>query len=192
MARLIDSLVARLLALAFALNACCAHAAGTPQHGFEPPAGIGGPIELIDQKGERFSLARVAGRPALVFFGLIHCGSTCPAALGTARQVLDQFDAGRAPSVVFVTLDPLNDSPDVLRKYLGNVDARVIGLTGDPMRVERTAERFGVGLRVQSSGAIDHSAMWYLLDGMGRVRRVYRHTTPAADLVADVLALQTP
>lgn len=191
MPSVIDTLAPRLLALAFALGACAAYAAGGPRHGFEPPAGVGGPIELIDQKGERFSLARVAGKPALVFFGLIHCGSTCPAALGTASQVLDQVDAARAPSVVFVTLDPLNDSPDVLRKFLANVDARVIGLTGDPMRIERTAERFGVGLRVQAGG-IDHSAMWYLLDAEGRVRRVYRHTTPAADLVADVLALQSP
>lgn len=191
MPSVIDTLAPRLLALAFALVICVAYAAGGPRHGFEPPAGVGGPIELIDQQGERFSLARIAGKPALVFFGLIHCGSTCPAALGTARQVLDQVDAARAPSVVFVTLDPLNDSPDVLRKFLANVDARVIGLTGDPMRIERTAERFGVGLRVQAGG-IDHSAMWYLLDAEGRVRRVYRHTTPAADLVADVLALQSP
>ncbi len=184
-------LASRVAALALTLFAFGAHAAGTPRHGFEPPAGVGGPIELTDQKGERFSLARVAGKPALVFFGLIHCGSTCPAALGTARQVLDQVDASRAPSVVFVTLDPLNDSPDVLRKFLANVDERLIGLTGDPMRIERTAERFGVGLRVLTGG-VDHSAMWYLLDGTGRVRRVYRHTTPAADLVADVLALQSP
>lgn len=164
-------------------------AAGPPRHGLEPPAGIGGPIDLIDQTGAPFSLARLGGRPALVFFGLVHCGSTCPIAPATAQQVLHAFGtAANTPAVVFVTLDPLSDSPRELGTHLERIDPRLIGLTGDPASIERTAERYGVGMRARVGG-VDHSSMWYLLDRGGQLQRVYPHTTSAAHRVEDVRAL---
>lgn len=183
-------LMARLLAgclLAVAAGLACA--AEQPRHGFAPPSGIGGAIELVDQHGAPFSLARLAGRPALVFFGLVHCGSTCPVALVTAQRVLAAFGAS-APAVVFVTLDPLSDGPHELGTYLAGIDPRLIGLTGDPVSIERTAERYGVGVRARANG-VDHSSMWYLVDRAGRLRRVYPYTTPAAHLVDDLRSLQT-
>lgn len=163
---------------------------GGPRYGRAPPAGVGGPIELIDQFGAPFTLRRVDGLPVLLFFGFTRCSSTCPAALGTAREVLHGLDAAAHAAVVFVTLDPLSDPPEVLRSHLGAIDGRIIGLTGSPPQIERTAERYGVGLR-QSAGAIEHSSVWYLLDGAARVRRVYAHTTPAVHLLADIRRLQS-
>jgi len=159
------------------------------RHGRDPPVGIGGPIELIDQFGARFTLRRVEGQPVLLFFGFTHCGSTCPSALGVAREVLQGLDASARAAVVFVTLDPLNDPPEALRRYLGLIDARIIGLTGSLPQIERAVERYGVGLR-QVAGTLEHSSVWYLLDGASRVRRVYPHTTPAVHLLADIRRLQ--
>jgi protein SCO1/2 len=178
-----------LVGIALWLCAATGWTAGQPHHGFEPPAGIGGPIDLIDQRGSPFSLAQLTGKPVLVFFGLIHCGTTCPVALMTAQQTLAAFGPDAAPAVVFVTLDPLADRPAELGAYLAKIDARLIGLTGDPISIERTAERYGVSVRPRAGG-VDHSSMWYLLDRAGRLRRVYRHTTPVADLVDDVRSLQ--
>jgi len=175
--------------VAFALSAASAWTAEQPHHGIAPPVGLGGPIDLLDQRGVPFSLGRVAGRPALVFFGLLHCGTTCPVAFATAQQVLAAFGPAAAPAVVFVTLDPLSDRPRELGAFLEKIDSRLIGLTGDPTNIEHTAERYGVGVR-QRAGGVDHSSMWYLLDGGGNLRRVYPHTTPVAHLVDDVRALQ--
>ena len=68
------------------------------------------------------------------------------------------------------------------------IDPRIIGLTGSPAQVERAAENYGVGIR-QVQGSVEHSSMWYLLDGQARVRRVYAHSTPAHELVADLRRL---
>ena len=97
---------------------------------------------------------------------------------------------GPAPqaSVVFVTLDPLNDGPQQLREFVATHHPSIVGLTGSPMQIERAAERYGVGVR-SAQGRIEHSSVWYLLDGQARVRRVYAHTTPAAELVADLRRL---
>jgi protein SCO1/2 len=158
-------------------------------HGRVPPPGVGGALDLVDQRGQRFALARVAGRPVLVFFGFTHCGSTCPVALATARHVLHASPPGHDPVVVFVTLDPLTDGPEQMRTFVERIDARIIGLTGSPQQIEQAAERYGVGVRGQAR-TLEHSSVFYLLDGAARVRRVYPHTTPAASLMADIRRLQ--
>jgi protein SCO1/2 len=158
-------------------------------HGRVPPAGVGGALDLVDQHGQRFALKRVAGRPVLVFFGFTHCGSTCPVALATARQLLQASPPGQDPVVVFVTLDPLSDGPEQLRTFVERIDARIIGLTGSPQQIEQAAERYGVGVR-GNARTLEHSSMFYLLDGAARVRRVYPHTTPAPSLWADIRRLQ--
>jgi protein SCO1 len=175
-----------------AFMACAAlqvHAADAHDwHGRLPPPEIGGDLDLIDHQGAKFALSRLAGEPVLLFFGFTHCGSTCPIALAEARQVLHTLGPAPQASVVFVTLDPLNDGPQQLREFVQRIHPRIVGLTGSPLQVERAAERYGVGVR-QSSGSIEHSSVWYLLDGQARVRRVYAHATPAAQLVADVRRL---
>ncbi len=184
----------RLWALLLLACGSLAQAAGPmPQHGQAPPAGIGGPLDLVDPHGGRFGLERVAGRPALLFFGFTHCGATCPVALLTAARVLAAFDGTPAPALLFVTLDPLSDGPRELAAHLGRIDARIIGLTGRPDQVEQAAERYGVALRPAAAGpGLEHSSMWYLLDAGGRVRRVYPYTVPAAHLVEDLRLLSVP
>jgi len=170
-----------------------AHAAAAAplRHGQAPLPGIGGALEGVDQHGVPFSLARLAGRPGLVFFGFTHCGSTCPVALGTARQLLQAYGARPAPPLVFVTLDPLSDGPAQLKDFLGRIDPRLLGLTGTPAQIAAAVERYGVGTRAREGG-VDHSSLWYLLDGAGRVRRVYAHTTPASQLLEDLQRLAAP
>jgi protein SCO1 len=158
------------------------------QHGRVPPADLGGELSLVDQHGAPFALSRLAGAPVLLFFGFTHCGSTCPIALGQARQVLQTLEPAERAEVVFVTLDPLNDGPAQMREFVQRIDPRIVGLTGSPLQIERAAERYGVGVR-QVQGGVEHSSMWYLLDGHARVRRVYAHSTPAHELVADVRRL---
>jgi protein SCO1/2 len=157
-------------------------------HGRAAPAGIGGELDLVDQRGERFALSRVAGKPVLLFFGYTHCGSTCPIALGTARDVIRTLAADREVAVLFVTLDLLNDGPNELREFVQRLDPRIVGLTGTPQQIERVADRYGVGLRGQGA-TLEHSSMFYLLDAGARVRRVYVHTTPATVLVDDIRRL---
>ena len=91
--------------------------------------------------------------------------------------------------MVFVTLDPLNDGPEQLRSFVQRMDPRIIGLTGSPQQIEQAAERYGVAPARVRPARVEHSSMWYLLDGQARVRRVYAHNTPAPALVADLRRL---
>lgn len=182
------SLARAAFVLGMAWSVLHAGAQDGPRHGRMPPADVGGELNLVDHHGARFGLSRLAGAPVLLFFGFTHCGSTCPIALAQARSVLHTLGPAAPVSVVFVTLDPLNDGPEQMRDFVQRIDARLIGLTGSPAQIERAAESYGVALR-STGGSVEHSSMWYLLDGQARVRRVYAHTTPAAELVADLRRL---
>lgn len=155
------------------------------------PQGLGGPLDLVDARGQRFGLERVQGRPALLFFGFTRCNATCPVALFAARELLREAPLMKAPAVLFVTLDPLSDGPREVGEYVARFDPRIIGLTGTPQQIERAADRYGVGLRPGPDGP-DHSSMWYLLDGQGRLRSVFTHDSRAHDLAQGVAALSAP
>ena len=194
----IPALVARLLlaACAVALPARAAEPAyavkvaiavrnpDALQFGSAPPQGVGGPIDLVDDRGRRFTNASLHRRPALLFFGFTHCGVTCPVALVTAKQLLHDTSVMRAPTIVFVTLDPLSDDVPTLHRFLDAFDPRLIGLTGSATQIWALADRFGVGIQ-HNDGRIEHSSVWYLLDGRGQVRRTYAYDTPASQVAAD-------
>jgi len=172
------SMIAWLLALLPLL------VAAAPEDGEPPLAGLGGPIDLVDQGGHSFHLAQLGRRRALVFFGFTGCGTMCPTAMLTARQVLARTPAGTAPpAILFVTLDPLNDTSKRLRDYLSVFDPRVIGLTGEPDQVRRIAQHYGVGIARQGS-SLAHSSRWYVVDADGRIDRVYAYDTPPDRLAA--------
>jgi protein SCO1/2 len=171
---------------AFAL-AGAAHAAA-PRHGDAPLEGLGGALDLTADDGHPFTAERLHHQPALLFFGYTHCGTSCPVALVVARQVVSAFSVMHAPTILFVTLDPLTDDPDRLHAYLSQFDRRFVGLTGTPQQIERAADHYGVG-RESRDGAPAHSARWYLLDGDGRLVRTYALSTPAEELREDAQRL---
>jgi len=155
-------------------------------HGEAPADGLGGPLDLVMHTGKPFTLAQLKGAPTLLFFGFTQCGNTCPVAMAQAQQVLSAFRAGRPPNVVFITLDPLSDPPAALSDYLSRFDKRIIGLTGSPVRVEAAARRYGVSVN-KTSGPLEHSSRWYLLDDHARLVRVYKFDTPASAMIQDLV-----
>jgi protein SCO1 len=168
-----------------------ARSAAPVQRGEPPIPGIGGDLALQDVDGRDFTLASLGERQALVFFGFTKCSSICPMAFYQIRQLLAYFQAKTPPAVIFVTLDPLNDDGPTLARYLAAFDPRIIGLTGHPNQIFRTAKRYAVGMEV-SEGQIEHSAKWYLVNAQGQVKRVYDIDTPPHDMAQDIQSHSGP
>lgn len=147
-----------------------------------PPAGGGAARGgLLDHTGRRFELQRLAGRPSLLTFGFTQCSSTCPMSLQTASELLARGAANRV-QVVFVSLDPLADTPEQLARYLASFSPAILGVTGDPAMIEAMAEAFRVGVQRGGPEGIAHSSMWYLLDERAVVRAVAKYDAPVAEL----------
>jgi protein SCO1/2 len=135
---------------------------------------IGPTLELIDQSGQPFTGAALAGRPYAIFFGFTHCPDVCPTTLMTLSNTLQRLgpDADRL-RILFVSVDPERDTPEQLRQYLAAFDARIIGLTGSEAQIASAATHWKVfhnKIREDDgSYTIVHSAYVYLMDPANRL-----------------------
>ena len=170
---------ARRLALISALSiAACSHPAPAPERPPLAGARIGGPFALVDQNGRAVTDASFAGRYRIVYFGYTFCPDVCPtdmAHLGAAMKLLDRQDPALANRIapIFISVDPARDTPAVLRQFVAAFDRRLVGLTGSPDAIARTAREYGVYYKKGAPTAdggymVDHSVAAYLMSPSGQ------------------------
>jgi protein SCO1 len=159
-------------------------------------AQYGQDFKLRDPQGRERQLADFRGKVVLLFFGFTQCPDVCPTALSRAaavRQLLGK-DADLL-QVLFVTLDPERDTPQVLTQYTTAFDPSFLGLWSDEASTAAAAKNFKVFFHKVSTGSsytLDHSTISYLFDPKGRLRVAVAHGMSAADLAADVRMLMVP
>src|SRR3954467_156734 len=92
---------------------------------------IGGPFNLVDQKGRPVSQNDLLGKPTVMFFGFTYCPEVCPTTLAAITLWMEHLgkDADKL-NVVYVTVDPERDTPEQMALYLSSFDPRIRGLTG--------------------------------------------------------------
>lgn len=138
-----------------------------------PVSAVGGPFALVAHDGRAVSERDFIGSPFLVFFGYTHCQDICPLTLLEISEALRALGPNANIRAAFVTVDPERDTPDILKDYLANFDARIIGLTGERGAVDRLLRSYSVySQRSQArNGAdyeVDHTVVVYLMDKHGQ------------------------
>jgi protein SCO1/2 len=132
----------------------------------------GGPFSLVTHRGERVTRDTFKGKPTAYFFGFTHCPEVCPTTLFEMTQHLKELgpDADRL-NVVFVTVDPERDTPELLRTYLESFDPRITALTGTPEELAAAAKAFRITYRkVPTEGGnytMEHTASMIVTDAVG-------------------------
>jgi len=154
-------------------------------------------LNLTDQHGQARSLADFRGQVVMLFFGFVQCPDVCPTALARAAEVMHALgDDAQRVQLLFVTVDPERDTPEVLRAYVGAFDPSFLALTGSVDEIRTATGEFRVYFRQVPTGSsytVDHSAMTYLIDPQGEPRVVLRHEQSTEDYLHDVrLLLQPP
>lgn len=146
--------------------------------------------------GQTYTVASFQGKAVLMFFGYTQCPDVCPTALSRAAQVKRLLGPdGSHLQVLFITLDPERDTPEMLNAYTSAFDPSFMGLYGDSPRTAETAKAFKVFYKkvpTGSSYALDHSSLTYALDPQGKLRLALRHDQTAADYAQDIRHLLHP
>jgi protein SCO1/2 len=150
-------------------------------------------FSLTDFHGRSRTLADYRGQVVMLYFGFVQCPDVCPTALARASAVMQQLgtDAGRV-RLLFVTVDPERDTPELLRAYLAAFDPRFVALTGNLAQIQATADAFRAVFKKVPTGSsytMDHTALTYLFDPAGRIRVALRHEQTVDDYTADVRRL---
>jgi protein SCO1/2 len=140
--------------------------------GMAPGAPLGGSFALVDQNGQPVTEALFREKPAAVFFGFTHCPDVCPTTLMEAAGWIDALGPdANAMRFVFVTVDPARDTPQVMKDYVSAFSDQIVGITGEPEKVEAMVADYRIYSRkVPLEGGdytMDHTASVLLLDADG-------------------------
>jgi protein SCO1 len=132
---------------------------------------IGGPFRLTSHEGKAFTDEDLKGKPFAVFFGFTHCPEVCPTTLYDLTQDLEALgkDADKM-RVAFITVDPAQDTPELMKTYLGSFDPRIVGLTGTEEEIAAVAKAYKVYYRkvpTESGYTMDHTATILLMNSRG-------------------------
>ncbi len=100
---------------------------------------------LTDHTGKRRTLADFKGKVVVVFFGYTHCPDVCPTTLSEMAGILKTLgpEAARL-QVLFITLDPERDTPELMASFVPAFDPSFLGLWGEQPDIDKVAKDFKV------------------------------------------------
>ena len=152
-------------------------------------------FSLKDADGKVRTMADFKGKVVVLFFGYAQCPDVCPTTMTEMAQVKQQLGSdGDKLQVLFVTVDPARDTPEVLKAYMGAFDPSFVALIPTPEELTATAKDFKVYFKkvdgkTPTSYSMDHSAASFVYDPQGRLRLYARYGAGVPSMVSDLKAL---
>jgi protein SCO1 len=152
-------------------------------------------LALPDPNGQLHTLADFKGKVTLVFFGFTQCPDMCPSTMVELADIKKSLGTdGERLQVVFVSVDPERDTPEILQAYMTSFDPSFIALRGTPEQTLATAKEFKVYFakvpgKTEGSYTMDHTVGSYVFDPQGKVRLFMRSGQSSDALTSDLKAL---
>lgn len=158
---------------------------------------IGGDFTLVDGQGKPFSLSSLKGKAVILSFGFTNCPDVCPTELLTYRDTLKQLgDQAKDVAVVFVSVDPERDTPELIGRYAAQFHPDFIGLTDtnngrDIALVKQQYNIVSARTEIKSDTLynVDHSSGAYLIDKNGEVAIFEPYGAEAPQIADDLRTL---
>ncbi|AJF00951.1 SCO family protein [Pandoraea apista] len=153
-------------------------------------------FSLQDPQGKTRTLADYKGKAVVMFFGYTHCPDVCPTTMAELNQVMQKLgtDAQRV-QVLFVTVDPQRDTPELMSQYVPAFNPAFVGLRpADDAALKAVTKSFRVVVnKVEGSTpnnyTIDHTAGIYVFDPNGQLRLFMRPDEPVDAMAKDLKTL---
>lgn len=178
------------LTLTLLLTACSGTTAtpdSSPAYGKVPD------FKLTERSTRQVTRQDLAGQVWVADFIFTHCAGICPTMSANMQKLQERLP--KEVRLVSFSVDPTNDTPEVLTEYAKRYNAdpdRWLFLTGDPETIQKLSIG-GFKLALDSSSGteaepITHSSRFALVDQDGHIRGYYgTEDVGALDrLVADV------
>ena len=157
--------------------------------------GYGTDFRLTDHTGKARTLADFRGKALVVFFGYTQCPDVCPTTLSDMRKAMQLLGADAEKlQVLFVTVDPKRDTPELLAKYVPSFNPSFLGLYGDAAATSKVAKDFKIFFQLQpgstpESYTVAHTAASLVFDPQGHLRLFINYGMEAEKIAADIKLL---
>lgn len=149
---------------AWLLGIGLASAAVHPVRGFLPDL----EFSLQGAGGATVTQRTFAGKIVLMFFGYASCPDICPTTMAQLAQVTEALGAkADQVRILFVSVDPHRDTPDILQAYVDQFDRHAIGLTGTESAIAALARRYRVAYQIEKPASNDPKAPYEVAHSRG-------------------------
>jgi protein SCO1/2 len=140
-------------------------------------------IHLESVNHSPYTLKDIRGHWNLIFVGYTNCPDVCPNTLSVLGQV-DQLmeEQGLAPPrVIFISIDPERDKPELIDQYVKYFNEKFIGVTGSKQALDSVAAQLSVvytkapgadGTMTGDNYLMDHSSSIILLNPDAQVQAI--------------------
>ena len=141
------------------------------------------------------SLSDYRDKLVFIYFGYASCPDVCPTSLShyTETYHLLSEEEQAAVQLLWVTVDPERDTPEVMEDYISHFEPEfMLGLIPpNPAVLAEVAGAFAIYYEKVDSGSetgylMDHTASMVLVDTAGNWSLVYPFDTPPEDVAADI------
>ena len=150
---------------------------------------------LKDHNGQTRQLGDFAGKVVVMFFGYTQCPDVCPTTMVELSEIKKSLGKdGERLQPLFVTVDPVRDTPQVLKAYMENFDPAFLALIPTPEELAVVAKEFKVYYnkvdgKTPTSYTMDHSAFSYIYDTKGKLRLFSNYGSDRKLLTHDIALL---
>ena len=146
-------------------------------------------FNLTDQNAQLATKDLLRDSYNLLFFGFTNCPDICPITLGIISMI--ELIVNDTVNLIFVSVDPLRDSPEMIKNYLNNFNARFIGLTGDEEELAKLWSALGITVHRMddpdgSSYNVTHNGTVFLINPEGRMIGLTNHPADPVSLNQDI------
>jgi protein SCO1/2 len=167
-----------------------------PQHATILPSAMALPdFTLLDQDGRTFTRESLNGNWSLLFFGFTNCPDICPTtmqALSIAREKMAAggLAASSLPGILFLSVDPGRDSPEILKSYVSYFGEGISGLTGDMSELRKLTKVLGIYFEKTSAEGgtynVDHTAAVIVVNPNTEFHALFSAPISVDELVHDL------
>lgn len=151
---------------------------------------LGGELNLPDFNGKIRHLADFRGKVVVLFFGYTHCPDICPTTLSEMADTMKHLGKrAKEVQVIFVTVDPKRDTPELLAQYVPAFHPQFLALRGTEAQTQELASKFKIFYQKHGEGpnyAIDHSSGTFIFDKEGRLRLLVSYGAGEKVLTHDI------
>ena len=161
---------------------------------YQPPIAAS-EVVLKQADGQEFRLSGQNGRLVLLFFGFTHCTEICPLTMANLTQMFSQLgENSKKVQVVFISVDPERDTPEITQQYASGYNSTFLGLSGSLADLQKVWSDYGIYRELGKPDAngnyeVTHSDRVLLIDQNGSLRLSYASDVSWQDMLSDIQIL---
>lgn len=144
---------------------------------FEAPKSLPA-FSVLDQNGQEVNNQVLQGHWSFVFFGFTNCPDVCPNTLSILAEVQNRKSVkSDQPQIVLVSVDPMRDTPELLKTYVSSFSSNILGFTGELHQIQVLTDALGVAYAYNAmpdgSYTVDHTAAIFIINPDGEYQGIY-------------------